>query len=505
MGSISLRNVSITANVPLFRDLSFVVGEGDRVGLVAGNGNGKTSLLRCMAGENEPSSGEIVRSRGLKVGYVEQDVPAPLRAMSLRDAVLDALPPSEREIASWKADVTLDGLETPEEMRDRRVDALSGGWQRLMLIARCWVAEPDALLLDEPTNHLDLTKIFMLERWLDGPAAGIPMIVASHDRDFLDSVTNRTLFLRPGKSRYVPLSYSAARVELAREDASTAAQNERDLKEATKLRKQAAKLTNIGINSGSDLLTVKAKYLKERAARIESTVKDEHRERSGEIKLANRGIHAKVLVAVEDVTVETPACTPLFRVEKLHVFQGDRIVLLGANGAGKSQFVKLIHRAMTGGAAAGIRVTPSLVLGYGDQDMSQLPAKGSPQDFIGARFKLADARVTALLAAAGFPVEKQGKPIATLSFGQRARLGLLALRLTEPNFYLLDEPTNHVDIAGQEALESEILRHEATTILVSHDRQFVRNVGTRYLEIRGRRLVEVQGPEGFFDAMAAAP
>src|SRR5690606_6634117 len=102
---------------------------------------------------------------------------------------------------------------------------------------------------------------------------------------------------------------------------------------------------------------------------------------------------------------------------------------------------------------------------------------------IGTRFKLADARVTALLAAAGFPVEKQGKPIATLSFGQRARLGLLALRLTEPNFYLLDEPTNHVDIAGQEALESEVLGHEATTILVSHDRRFVRNVSTRFLEI----------------------
>ena len=163
-----------------------------------------------------------------------------------------------------------------------------------------------------------------------------------------------------------------------------------------------------------------------------------------------------------------------------------------------------VHRAMGGETVAGIKVTPSLVLGYGDQDMSQLPAKGSPQDFIGMRFKLPDARVTALLAAAGFPVEKQGKPISTLSFGQRSRLGLLALRLTEPNFYLLDEPTNHVDIAGQEALESEILRHEATTILVSHDRRFVRNVGTRFLEIRGRRLVEVDGPEAFFEAMAQA-
>jgi ATPase subunit of ABC transporter with duplicated ATPase domains len=502
MGSISLRNVSIIANVPLFRDLSLVVQDGDRVGLVAGNGNGKTSLLRCIAGQAEPTSGDIVCSRGLKLGYVEQDVPASLRGLTLRQSVLDALPIADRDSSAWKADVALDSLETPDELRDRPVSALSGGWQRLMLVARCWVAEPDALLLDEPTNHLDLSKIFVLERWLAGAATNVPLIVASHDRAFLDAVTNRTLFLRPGTSRYLPLSYSAARRELAREDETTAAQNERDLKEATKLRKQAAKLTNIGINSGSDLLTVKAKQLKDRAAKIESEVREEHRERPGEIRLANRGIHARVLVAIEDVTVATPTGDPLFRIDKLHVFQGDRIVLLGANGAGKSQLVKLIHRAMTGGAVPGIKVTPSLVLGYADQDMSQLPEGGSPFEFISTRFRLPDQRATALLAAAGFAVEKHRKPIAQLSFGQRSRLGLLALRLTDPNFYLMDEPTNHVDIPGQEALESEMLRHEATTILVSHDRRFVRNIGTRFLEIEGRRLVEIEGPERFFARMA---
>ena len=504
MGSISLQNVSITSGVPLFRDLTLVIQDGDRVGLVAGNGNGKTSLLRCIAGEAEPSAGAIVRSRGLKVGYVEQDIPEALRKLSLRDAVCEALPPADRDADAWKADVALDGFDAPYELRDRPVEALSGGWQRLMLIARCWVTEPDALLLDEPTNHLDLSKIFVLERWLLREARNLPTLIASHDRDFLDSVTNRTLFLRPGTSWTFPLPYAAARAELDREDEALAVQTERDLKEAGKLRKQAAKLTNIGINSGSDLLTVKAKQLKDRAAKIEGTVREGHRERSGEVRLANRGIHARVLLSVEGVTVSTPAGSPLFNVDKLHVFQGDRLVLLGANGSGKSQFVKLIHRAISGEEVAGIRVTPSLVLGYADQDMSQLPAKGSPQEFISTRFKLADQRVTSLLAAAGFAVEKQSRPIATLSFGQRARLGLLALRLTDPNFYLMDEPTNHVDIAGQEALEAEILEHEATTILVSHDRRFVRNVGTRFLEIRGRRLVEVDSPEAFFLAMATS-
>lgn len=501
MGSISLKSLSITAGVPLFSNLDLVIQDGDRVGLVAGNGMGKTTLLRAIAGTLEPTSGDIVRSRGLKIGYVEQDVPDALRPLTLRDAVLDALPDADRDSDSWRADVVLDEFETPDEMRERPVSALSGGWQRLMLLMRVWVGQPDALLLDEPTNHLDLEKVFQLESWMNEVAKDVPMLIASHDRDFLDAVTNRTLFLRPETSRYFALPYSAARQALEEGDTADAAKLERELKDAKQLRKQAAKLTNIGINSGSDLLTVKAKQLKDRAAKIEASATAVHKERSGEIRLGNSGTHAKVLLAVEDVSVTTPAGEMLFRIDKLHVFQGDRIVLLGRNGTGKSQLVRMIHRAMTGTPVVGIKVTPSVVLGYTDQDLSNLPQTATPSDIV-AKFKVGDQRARALLAGAGFAVEKQERPIAKLSFGQKARLGLLALRLTEPNFYLMDEPTNHVDIPGQEKLESEILEHGATCLLVSHDRRFVRNIGTRYLQIVGKRLREVEGPEGFFGEMA---
>ena len=502
MGSISLQNLSVIAGVQLFRDLSVVIADGDRVGLIAGNGLGKTTLLRIIAGLTEATTGEVTRSRGLRLGYVEQDVPKSLMGLSMRDSVLDALPAADRDADAWKADVALDGFETPWEMRDRLVSELSGGWQRLMLISRQWVSEPDALLMDEPTNHLDLAKIFRLEQWLNREARNVPLLVASHDRDFLDAVTNRTLFLRPGTSRYFALNYSAARDAIEQEDEAQLAQNERDLKEAAKLRKQAAKLKNIGINSGSDLLISKTKQLKDRAAKIEERVVETHKERSGEIRLSNRGTHAKLLVGIENVTVSTPVGMPLFRIEKLHIFQGDRIVLLGRNGTGKSQFVKLLNRAISEGGVEGIKVTPSVVLGYTDQDMSQLPDRETPEAFIGVRYKLPDARVRSLLAAAGFSIEKQARPMSELSFGQRARVGLLALRLTEPNFYLMDEPTNHVDIPGRETLESEILEHDATGVLVSHDRSFVRNVGNRYLLIDGKRFKPVEGPEDFFEEMA---
>jgi ATPase subunit of ABC transporter with duplicated ATPase domains len=502
MGSIGLRNLGAIAGAPLFSDLNLTIQDGDRVGLVAGNGRGKTTLLRMLAGLAEPASGEIVRSRGLSIGYVEQDIPPQLLDLPLRAAVSDALPAGQRATEVWRAEIALDGFETPDELRERPIRALSGGWQRLMLIARVWVADPDALLLDEPTNHLDLGKILLLENWLNGIAAGIPAVIASHDRAFLDATTNRTLFLRPEGSRFFALPFSAARQALDETDAADAAKLDRDLKAARQLRQQAAKLTNIGINSGSDLLTKKAKQLKDRAARVEAAARPPHRERSGEISLSNSGTHARLLVTLDDVPVTTPDGRALFRTGRLHIFQGDRIVLLGSNGAGKSQFVRLLESAITApGSIPGIKVTPSLVLGFIDQEMSQLPARATPEDIIG-RFGSGDARTHALLAGAGFAVEKQARPVAELSPGQRARLGLLALRLAEPNFYLMDEPTNHVDIPGREALEAEILKHGATAVLVSHDRRFVRDVGSRYLRIVGRKLVESEGPEDFFANMA---
>jgi ATPase subunit of ABC transporter with duplicated ATPase domains len=500
MGSISLNAVGVIATETLFDNLTLTIAAGDRLGLVVGNGRGKSTLLRCLAGEQEPTSGEIVRSRGLRIGHVEQDVPERLHRLGLRDAVLDALPAEARESESWRAEVVLDEFAAPEDMREREVARLSGGWQRLMLIARVWINEPDALLLDEPTNHLDLGKILMLERWLNAATRSMPVVIASHDRGFLDATTNRTLVLRPGVSHVFALPYSRARAALAEADAAAAKQQERDLRDAQNLRKQAAKLTNVGINSGSDLLVVKAKQLKDRAARIESGVTSLHKERSGDIRLGNAGTHARVLVAVENLTVRTPDERALFTIPKLHIFQGDRIVLLGRNGAGKSRLMRLLERAMAGEAVAGIRVTASARVGVTDQEMSQLPARGTPFELI-AGFGQGDQRARSLLAGAGFPVEAQGRPIGGLSFGQRARLALLALRLGAPNFYLMDEPTNHVDIVGQEQLEAEIVEHGATCVLVSHDRSFVRNIGTRFLEIAGSRLVERDSPETFFSAM----
>jgi ATPase subunit of ABC transporter with duplicated ATPase domains len=507
MALITLRNLGMTLSAPLFSQLNLVVNAGDRIGLVAANGRGKSTLLRCIAGLMEPGEGEIMRSRGLTIGYVEQDVPPALMDTPFDAAVLQALAAECRESESWRAAIVLDSLEVPEALRRRPLRQLSGGWQRIAMLARVVVTDADMLLLDEPTNHLDLARIGGLETWLNGLPREMPVMIASHDRAFLDAVTNRTLFLRPEQSQVFALSYTRARAALGEADASDARRYQRDVKEARQLRQHAAKLNNIGINSGSDLLLQKTKQLKQRAERLEEAAKPAHLERSaGTIRLANRETHAKVLVALDDAAVAAPDGRLLFKTGKQFICRGDRIVLLGPNGVGKTRLLAMLRQAIEKPDVmqAGIKVTQSLALGYSGQDLADLADTDTPMDAIVSRFDVGDQRARALLAGAGLPVAMQGRPIGRLSGGQKARLGMLVLRLAQPNFYLLDEPTNHLDIEGQEALEDELLAHQASCLLVSHDRSFVRTVGNRFWLIDRRKLVELEGPEHFFASIGAS-
>jgi ATPase subunit of ABC transporter with duplicated ATPase domains len=164
---INVRNLGVTLNAPLFSELNFVVNAGDRIGLVAANGRGKSTLLRCIADTMEPNEGDITRARGLTIGHVEQDAPARLLDAPFHVAVLGALPAEQRAGEGWRVDVALQSLDVPEELWARPLKQLSGGWLRLALLARVLVTEPDVLLLDEPTNHLDLAKIGRLEAWLN--------------------------------------------------------------------------------------------------------------------------------------------------------------------------------------------------------------------------------------------------------------------------------------------------------------------------------------------------
>jgi ATPase subunit of ABC transporter with duplicated ATPase domains len=211
-----------------------------------------------------------------------------------------------------------------------------------------------------------------------------------------------------------------------------------------------------------------------------------------------------VLVALDDAAVTTPDGALLFRTGRQWIRQGDRVVLLGENGVGKTRLLNMVRQAIPEPETAGraVRATPSLVLGYGDQGLADLPNDDTPISLVCRRFALGEQRGRTLLAGAGIGIDMQSSSIGRLSGGQKARLAMLVLRLASPNFYLLDEPTNHLDIDGQEALESELMKHEATCLLVSHYRSFVRAVGTRFWLIDKRQMAEVDGAEDFFARVA---
>ncbi len=200
MTLLNVNALGVTLGDPLFTDLNLTISKGDRIGLVAANGRGKSTLMSCLAGTLKQTTGDVTRARGLRIGHVQQYVPEAAQELTLYDLVLDALPTEQAEYESWRVDVALDELAVPYDLQHQPLNTLSGGWQRTALLAAAWINEPDMLMLDEPTNHLDLHRIGLLQSWIAALPRELPVLITSHDRAFLDATTNRTLFLRAERS-----------------------------------------------------------------------------------------------------------------------------------------------------------------------------------------------------------------------------------------------------------------------------------------------------------------
>jgi ATPase subunit of ABC transporter with duplicated ATPase domains len=485
----------------VFEGVSFQLDDA-RTALVGENGAGKSTLLKCLMGELELNSGQVVRSRGLKIGYVPQDTPAGLAARSVREVLETALPIRDGG-EDWKADILLDEIGVAHEVAQQPFGSLSGGWQRLILIAAAAkLAEPDLLILDEPTNHLDLSNINTLEMWLaEDPR--LPMLIVSHDREFLERTTTRTIFLRSDGAHAFKVPFLEAREALLQRDAADAVRRRLENKEIERLQRVAARYRVWGVKN--DKFHKRAKATEKRIERIEAERTDAYSARERRLELHDGEIDAKAVLRVQDYAVRTPDGRPLFTIDRLTVAAGDRIAILGANGAGKSMLLSALARAWDPeqehyDGQAPIRFNPQSRLVYFDQRMADLPLKTSLVDYLAEAEGATMREANALLAKAGYPYVRISGPIADLSYGERARLVFLRMKLARPNLYLLDEPTNHLDIEGQEDLEAQLEAAEVACLFISHDRYFTRTAATRFLEIRRGRLTEVDGPDEFFAA-----
>jgi len=472
----------------LLQEASLGIADGDRVGVVGRNGGGKTTLLRVLTRIEPPDGGRVTHARGLRTGLLAQTDDLPVRA-TVRDLVL-AEAGAEHE---WAGDArireVLDGLGLTGLGLDAPVAPMSGGERRRVALAALLVADPDLLALDEPTNHLDVEGVDWLARHLlsrrsSGRGA---LVVVTHDRWFLDAVATTTWEVADGSVRSYDGGYSAyvlARAERERTAAASEARRQ------NLLRKELAWLRR-----GPPARTSKPRFRIE-AAQALIAGEPEPRDFLALQSFATTRL-GKAVYDVEDVTLAIGGRT-LLRDATWRIGPGDRVAVVGANGSGKTTLLRLLLGELAPQAGA-VRVGRTVRPAYLSQTVTELdPALRVLEavEQVARMLRVGDRELSAsqLLERFGFGGARQWTPVGELSGGERRRLQLLRLLMSEPNVLVLDEPTNDLDIDTLTALEDLLDGWVGTLIVVSHDRYFVERVTDTVVALLGdERLVMLVG------------
>ena len=356
-------------NRSLFDGLDLAINHDDRLGLVGHNGCGKSTLLRMLAAQAEPDSGDIVRAGDLAIEFVEQFLPPGLGDKTLFEGVLEKLPAEEQDWRGYEVEKLLAQLDFTLDMFGFSVDALSGGQQNRLMFARAVITQPSLILFDEPTNHLDLRTLMLFEQFLLD--LNCAYVLVSHDRQFLDTVTEKTVFLRDGRAHSFDLAFSDARTELLAMDAAASHSREQEEKVIEQLTASAKRLAMWGKVYDNEKLAKKAKTIARRVEKLEEEKTFVTRGNPLNLALDVGKSRSARLLTLEDLDVRYEA-TPLFHVNEFFIRPGDRVALLGHNGAGKSTLIRSLVDTFDAGSAGAIRFSPQCRLGYYDQELERL-------------------------------------------------------------------------------------------------------------------------------------
>lgn len=507
MSLISVIDLSYQAgSKPLFEGLSLSINSGDRIGLVGHNGCGKSTLLRLIQGELSPDTGRINRQRGVKVGIVEQFLPESLEEVSVRDAVLTQLPEEQRITESYRVDALLGQLGFEEVLFERPLGALSGGQKNLVLFARAVIQDPELLLLDEPGNHMDSRAMYFLKRYLgllDVPA----FLMISHDRDLLDSVCKQTIWLRDERAYVFSVAYSQSKVALQELDEAAQKTREAEEKELDRLKVSAKRFALWGKIHDNEKFARKAKSIEKRIDKLEDDVTFVSKGSGLSLTIDAEFLNARQVFVFEQETIFSPDNRPLFSIEDLNFRPGDRIALLGVNGSGKSSCIEALMRAYRTdiGEQTRTRFNPNVRIGYFDQELAQFGDAVGIADWVRQNCTASDEAIKRALIQWGFPYLEQGRRVTVLSGGEKARLLLMTFQLDQPNLLIMDEPTNHIDLQGKEALEEDLKQDGLSLLFTSHDQRFIENIATRYWWIHDGALIEVHDPSHYVQSMSESP
>lgn len=515
----------------IFDGLTLSANTGDRIALVGPNGEGKTTLLRLLAGRETPSTGTVHLARGLKLGYLEQHPSLLSTHGTLRELALEAFAKLRQQEAALNElahaladesdearheellqqygqaeaefehaggytyeqtiDQVLIGLGFKRDDYDTPLAKLSGGQQSRAHLARMLLEQPDLLLLDEPTNHLDLDAVEWLEKYLQNWPGAI--IVVSHDRYFLDEVATRVWEMSFGKIETYRGNFS--HYVQQRED-----RFERRQKEYQAQREFIAKEEDFIRRNLAGQRSREAKGRRTRLERLDKVERPvEHKNLRLNWQTTLRS--GDLVLATHDLVVGYPDGDPLFTCPDLEIRRGQRVALLGPNGAGKTTFLKTILGQVKPKAGA-IRFGAAVEPAYFAQTQASLKLEATILDEILSVENLPIGEARNFLGRFLFSGDDVFKTIGTLSGGERSRVALAKLTMTGANFLILDEPTNHLDIPSQENLENVLNEFSGTILLVSHDRYFVDALATHTwaLEPAAKSVSVVEG--GYSDYLA---
>jgi ATP-binding cassette subfamily F protein 3 len=518
----------------VLKDVTWEVKPGDRIGLVGVNGAGKSTQLRIIMGEVEPTTGEVIRPASLHMGYLNQEFDIDpdrtiqdefWRAFKAENAVHEALQQVTRELEHADPDQleallkkmdrcqrqfeAMDGygLEArigkilPElgfaaEDETKLVNTFSGGWQMRMGLGKILLQNPDLLLLDEPTNHLDLETIEWLETYLKGLT--IPIVIVSHDREFLDRLCTQIVETEQGISTTYLGNYSAYLTQKAEQKLAQQASFERQQKEISKQQEFIERFR------ASATRSTQAKSREKQLEKIERIEAPDSDLRTLKFRFPEPPRSGRVVAEIQDMT-HIYDDKILFLGADLLIERGDKIAILGPNGAGKSTLLRLmmgLEMPTEGEVKLGDHnVIPS----YFEQNQAEaLDLDKRVMDTIHDEVPdWTNEAVRSLLGQFLFSGDTVFKPVSALSGGEKARLALAKMLLRPANFLILDEPTNHLDIPAKEMLEDAIRHYEGSVVIVSHDRYFIGQTATKIVDIRDGELRVYQGDYAYYQEKIA--
>jgi ATP-binding cassette subfamily F protein 3 len=513
----------------VLKDVTWEVKPGERVGLVGVNGAGKSTQLKIIAGEIEPTTGEIIRPASLKIAYLTQEFEVePTRTIreefwtvfteanaiqqSLTDIhqameeaesqeleklinQLDKLQRKFEGLGGYTLEAEIEKI-MPEmgfnpDDGDRLVSSFSGGWQMRISLGKILLQEPDLLLLDEPTNHLDLATIEWLENYLKG--INTPMVIVSHDREFLDRLCTKIVETERGIATIYLGNYSSYLQQKLEAKEIQASTYERQQKE---LAKQQQFIERFRASATRSTQAKSREKQLEKIDLVEAPISDL---KTLKFKFPPAPRSGREVVIIKDL-VHSYNNDILFLGAELEIERGDRIAILGPNGAGKSTLLRMImgmEQPEEGIVALGKH---NVIPGYFEQNQAEaLDLEKTVMDTIHDEVPdWKNEEVRTLLGRFLFSSDTVFKQVKALSGGEKARLALAKMLLRPANLLILDEPTNHLDIPAKEMVEEALQNYDGTVIIVSHDRYFIGQVANKIVEIRDGELLVYAGDYHYY-------